>query len=89
MKANIDLENNIVKLLYKLLNNLLYFDNLDVRREIRLYILIVLKYEIFKLAYNKIRYLEYTYIYKKLTYNIYIFNIFTKLYKYLRYYSHY
>ena len=86
MKANAKLRDNIVKLLYKLLNDLLYFDNLDVERDIRLYILIVLKYKIFKLTYNKTRYLEYTYIYKKLTYNVYIFSIFIKLYKYLRHY---
>ena len=55
----------------------------------RLYILIELKYKIFKLAYNKIKYLEYTRIYKKLTYSVYIFNIFIKLYKYLRHYLYY
>ena len=85
--ANVDLEDNIIKLLYKLFNNLLYFDNLE--RDIRLYILIVLKYKILTLTYNKIRYLKYTRIYKKLTYSVYIFNIFIKLYKYLRYYLYY
>ena len=56
----------------------------------RLYISIkTLKQEVFKLIYNKIKYLDFIYIYKKLTYNIYIFNIFIKLYEYLRYYYYY
>ena len=56
----------------------------------RLYISIkILKQEIFKLTYNKIKYLDYIRIYKKLTRNIYIFNISIKLYKYLRYYLYY
>ena len=67
---------------------MLYFDN--IKREIRLYILIkTLNQEVFKLIYNKIKYLDYTYIYKKLIRNIYIFNISIKLYKYLRHYSYY
>ena len=75
MKLNVDLRDNTVKLLYKLLDNLLYFDNL--KRDMRLYISTVLKYEIFKLTYNKIRYLEYTRIYEKLIYNVYIFSLFS------------
>ena len=56
----------------------------------RLYVLIkILKYKIFKLAYNKIEYSNYIRTYKKLTCSIYIFNIFIKLYKYLRYYLYY
>ena len=41
MKINIELEKNAVKLLYKLINNLLYFD--DIEREMRLYISKTLK----------------------------------------------
>ena len=82
------MRNNIIKLLYKLINDLLYFN--DPKREIRLYVLIKpLKYEVFKLIDNKIRYSGYIRIYKKLIYNIYIFNILIKIYKYLRYYFHY
>ena len=77
-------------LLYKLINNLLYFNDSNPSRELRLYILIkILEQEIFKLIYNQISYSKYTRTYKKLTSDIYIFNISIKLYKYLRYYSHY
>ena len=55
----------------------------------RLYISIVLEYKILKLAYNEIEYLEYARTYKKLTRNIYIYNLSIKLYEYLRYYLYY
>ena len=44
----------------------------------------VLKYEIFKLIYNKMRYLDYARTHEKLTRDIYIYNMSIKLYKYLR-----
>ena len=85
MKTNIKLKKNIIRLLYKLINDLFYFNDIDIK--IRLYVLIrVLKYEIFKLTHNEIRHLKYARTYKKLTRDIYIYNVFIKLYKYLRYY---
>lgn len=58
IKINIDLNNNAIKLLYKLINDLFYFD--DFEKEMRLYILIkILKYEIFKLTHNEMRYFNY------------------------------
>ena len=88
MKVNTELRENAIKLLYKLINNLFYFD--DIKIEIRLYVSIkTLKQEIFKLIYNEIKYLGYIRIYKKLTRDIYIFNIFIKLHEYLRYYPYY
>ena len=42
-----------------------------------------MKREIFKFIYNKIRYSEYTRIYKKLIKEFYLFNIFIKLYKFI------
>ena len=83
IKANIKLKDNIVKLLYKLINDLLYFDNFD--KEMRLYIFTkTLKQKVFKLVYNKMKYLNYIRIHEKLIRDIYIFNIFIKLHKYLR-----
>ena len=89
MKTNAKLEaNNAVKLLYKLINNLLYFDNPE--KKMRLYIFInFLKQEVFKLIHNEMKYLNYTHIYEKLIRDIYIFNMFIKLHKYLRHYFHY
>ena len=55
----------------------------------RLYILMVLKYKIFKLAYNKIGYSDYIRTYKKLTRGVYIFNMLIKLHEYLRHYLYY
>ena len=87
IRDNNTLEKNIVKLLYRLINNLLYFDN--NKRDLRLYISTLLKAKCFNLIYDKIRYLDYARIYKKLTNNLYIFEVIIKLYKFIRYFSHY
>ena len=63
MKINIELDNNFIKLLYKLIDNFLYFDN--NKKGLRLYISIVMKIEIFKLTYNEIGYPRYTRIYER------------------------
>ena len=87
MKDNYDLDINIVKLLYRIVNDLLYFDN--DKRDLRLYIFIILKANIFKLAYDKIRYSKYIKTYKRLTNSLYIYIISIKLYEFIRYYSYY
>ena len=74
-------------MLYKLIEDLLYFDNNE--RGFRLCIFIIMKEEIFKLAYNEIEYLGYARIYKKLTEGLYLFNIVIKFYKFIRYYPYY
>ena len=87
MRINVDLKDNAVRLSYKLINNLLYFDDSEI--EIRLYVLIrILEYKVFRLAHDEMKYFDYTRTYKKLTRNIYILNIIIKLHKYLRYYSY-
>lgn len=74
---------NATKLLYQLINDLFYFDNFE--KEMRFYISTkILKHEIFKLIYNKIKYSDYARIHKKFIRDIYIFNILIKLYEYLR-----
>ena len=78
------LEENTIKLLYRIINKLLYFD--DKKRDLRLYISIALKAKVFKLIYDKIRYSKYARTYKRLINNLYIFNISTKLYKFIRHY---
>ena len=87
MRDNNALKKNIIKLLYRLIDNLLYFDNNEKR--FRLYISTILKIKVFKLIYNKLRYSSYTRTYEKLIKELYIFDIITKLYEFIRYYSHY
>ena len=84
MKVNNKLKNNIVKLLYKLIDNLLYFNNNE--KKLRLYIPFIMKTKIFKLAYDEMRYSNYARIYKRLIQKLYIYNIIIKLYKFIRYY---
>ena len=74
-------------MLYKLVNELLYFD--DDERDLRLYVSTAIEAKVFRLIYNKIEYLGYVYTYKKLTKELYIFNIAIKLYKFIRYYPYY
>ena len=49
----------------------------------------ILKYEVFKLIHDEMKYLDYTRTHEKLIYDIYIFNMFIKLNKYLRHYPYY
>ena len=70
-------------MLYKIIDDLFYFD--DEKRGLRFYILIVIKVEVFKLTHNEIKYSNYARIYKRFIKKIYIFNIITKLYKFIRY----
>ena len=71
---------------YKIIDDLLYFD--DDKRDLRFYVLIIMKTEIFKLAYNEMRYLDYARTHKRLIEKLYIYNIITKLYKFIRHCFH-
>ena len=86
MTENQALKENTIKLLYRIINELLYFD--DKKCDLRLYIFTILKAKVFKLAYNEIKYSKYIRIYKRLIDSLYIFSISTKLYKFIRHYSH-
>lgn len=59
-----------------------------MKKNLRLCIFIIMKIKIFKLIYNKIKHFNYTRIYKKLTKELYIFNIITKFHEFIRYCSH-
>ena len=88
MKTNAKLKDIVIKLLYKLINNFFYFN--DFKKKMRLCVLTkILKHEVFKLVYDEMRYFDYVRIHEKLIRNIYIFNVFIKLHKYLRHYFHY
>ena len=65
MKANKRLVENAAKLSYKLINDLLYFDNNE--KDLRLYILSAIKVEIFKLTHNEIDHLGYARTHERLT----------------------
>ena len=68
------------------MDNLLYFDN---ERDLRLCLPTLIEAEVFKLAHNEIGHSDYARTHERLTNSIYIFNMATKLHKYLRYYPHY
>ena len=70
-----------------MIDDLFYFD--DDERGLRLYVLIAIKTEVFKLIYNEMRYFNYAHTHKRLIEKLYIFNMITKLYEFIRHYSHY
>ena len=86
MRDNNTLGDNIAKLPYRIINELLYFN--DDERGLRLCIPTSIEQEVFQLAYNKIGYPGYTRIYKRLTEGLYIFNIATKLHEFIRHYPY-
>ena len=69
-----------------MIDDLFYFD--DDERGLRLYMLIIIKVEVFKLAYNEIKHLNYAYTHKRLIEKLYIFNMTTKFYKFIRHCPH-
>ena len=87
IRKNQIFDENVVKLLYRLIDEILYFDNNE--KDLRLYISSTIKVEVFKLVYNEIDHSDYIRIYKKLIEGFYIFGIIIKLHKFLRYYLHY
>ena len=74
-------------MLYKIIDDLLYFD--DNERGLRFCVLIIMKIKVFKLTYNEIKYINYVYIYKRFIEKLYIFNIITKFYEFIRHCFHY
>ncbi len=74
-------------LFYRVIDDLLYFN--DNERGLRLYIPISIEIEVFKLAYDEIKYLGYIRTYKRFTDSVYIYNITTKLYNFIRFYPNY
>lgn len=84
LKINERLKNNVVKLLYKLIDKLFYFDNDE--KNFRLYIFNIIKTKIFKLTHDKIKHFDYIRTHEKFIQNLYIHNITNKLYNFIHYY---
>ena len=85
-RQNATLKKNAAIISYKIIDNLLYFD--DDKRDLRLYMSTVIKIEVFKLTHNKMRHFDYAYTHKRLIEKLYIYNITTKLYKFIRHCPH-
>ena len=81
IRDNKALRENAIKLSYRIIDKLLYFNNNEKR--LRLCVLLALKIEIFKLTHNKIRYLEYARTHERLTKKLYIFDITIKLHEFI------
>lgn len=84
---NNNLNKNAITLLYRIINDLLYFN--DNKKGLRLCILTAIEAKIFKLTYNKIGHPGYGRTYKRLTDRLYLYNIWKKLHEVIRYYPYY
>ena len=82
IRENEALGENAAKLPYRLINDLLYFN--DDEKDLRLYIPSAIEGEVFKLTHNKIGHLGYARTYERLTSNIYMLGLSPKLYKFIR-----
>ena len=87
VKANAELGDNAIRLSYKLINDLLYFDNAEIGMRLCVPTR-ALKHEVFKLAHDEMGHPGYARTHEKLTRDIYIYNMSTKLHKYLRHCPH-
>ena len=56
---------NVIKLPYRVMNNLLYFD--DNEKDLCFYISSIMKIKVFKFVYNEMSYFDYIRIYKRFT----------------------
>ena len=63
MKTNDELRDNVVKLSYKLINDLLYFN--DDEKELHLCIFFIMKIKVFKFVYDEMKHFDYARIYKR------------------------
>jgi len=86
---NAALGENEAKLPYKLVDGLLYFDDVEYGHGLRLCLPAALEREVFQKAHNEMGHPGYARTHEKLTRSVYIFNMSTKLHEYLRYCPHY
>ena len=86
MLNNETFKENVIKLSYRVINNLLYFDNNE--KGLRFCISSIMKIKVFKFIYDEMGYFDYARTYKRFIKELYIFKMIIKLHKFIRYYSH-
>lgn len=87
VKGNAALGSNAAKLPYRIVNDLLYFN--DDQRGLRLYIpTTALESEVFQLAHDEMGHPGYARTHKRLTEGLYIYNLAAKLHDFIRHYPH-
>ena len=77
---------NVIKLSYRVINNLFYFD--DNEKGLHFYNFSIMKTKVFKFIYNEISYFDYVRTHKRFTKKLYIFKIIIKFHEFIHYYSH-
>ena len=82
VRDNDDLDENAVELAYKIVDDLLYFD--DDEKGLRLYIPSAMEGEVFKLTHDEMDHPGYARTHERLTSNLYIFGLAIKLHEFIR-----
>ena len=86
IRQNATLKKNAAIISYKIIDDFLYFD--DDERDLRFYMSTIIKAKVFKLAHNEMKHFDYAYTHKRFIKKLYIFNIITKLYEFIRHCFH-
>ncbi len=86
IQQNESLEENAAKMPYKIVDDLLYFD--DDERGLRLCVPSAMEAEVFKLAHDEMGHPGYARTHERLTEGLYIFNMATKLHEFIRHCPH-
>ena len=86
VRDNDALEENRARLPYRIVDDLLYFD--DDEKGLRLCIPTALEAHVFKLAHDEMGYPGYARTHEKLTEGLYIFGMATKLHEFIRHCPH-
>ena len=81
--TNNELRENAVKLSYRIINELFYFDNNE--KKLRLVISTDIKKNAFRFVHNELNHFNYARTYERLTKNLYMYNMFIKFHKFIRY----
>lgn len=86
IQQNDALEENAAKMPYKIVDDLLYFD--DEEKGLRLCVPSTMEAEVFKLAHDEMGHPDYARTHERLTEGLYIFNMATKLHEFIRHCPH-
>ena len=82
IRDNDELGENAAKLAYKVVDDLLYFD--DDEKGLRLCVPSAMEAEVFKLAYDEMGHPGYARTHERLISNLYIFRMAVKLHEFIR-----
>ena len=82
IEVNIKLDENTSVLLYKLIDNLIYYKDSECSLQLSISSVEDIEKELFQQTHDELRHSEYVRTHKHLTEELYFFNLLKKLYKF-------